>query len=141
MIGVSPQRLPMEIGRHLSVIFNGQRVIDSHNVFGHVIAACGLICFGALLALGWTLWNWRPYDGSKVGGKDDSLRQARSLLRMMIARWVLRGMFTREILYNPSFNIALGLAIGYCLLADAQPGARTRRLRRRAGNRCWRSLC
>ena len=27
----------------------------------------------------------------------------------------MRGMFTREILYSPTFNMAIGLTIGYCI--------------------------
>jgi hypothetical protein len=38
---------------------------------------------------------------------------------MTVFLWLVRGMFTREILYNPSFNIALGLAIGLCIIAEA----------------------
>ena len=119
LIGVSPQHIQVEIGRRLPVIYGEMRVIDSHNVFGHIFAASGMICFVALFALGWTLWTWRARDGSKLTGKDDPLFDARSLLRMMVVLWVARGMFTREILYNPSFNIAVGLAIGFCLLTDA----------------------
>ena len=41
---------------------------------------------------------------------------ARNLLRMMMLLWSLRGLFTREILYNPGFCIAIGLAIGLCIV-------------------------
>ena len=71
-----------------------------------------------MIAVGWTMWNWRPRVGGKIGGKEDPLRDARTLLRMMVALWVLRGFFSREILYNPSFSIGLGLAIGLCMLAE-----------------------
>ncbi len=118
LIGVSPQRIQLEIGRRLSVVFNEQRVIDSHNVFAHLFAASGMICFASLFYLGWILWTWRPRDNSPIGGKEDPLNAARGLLRMTVVLWAVRGLFTREVLYNPSFNIALGLAIGLCLLAE-----------------------
>jgi hypothetical protein len=37
---------------------------------------------------------------------------------MMAILWFVRGQFTREILYNPTFNIALGLVIGLCILSE-----------------------
>lgn len=117
VIGVSPQQIGFEIGRRLPVGFR-HSYVDSHNVFGHVVAASGLICFGALMWLGVSMFRWKARDGTPIGGKDDPLRQARKLMRMLIILWVVRGMFTREILYNPSFNIAIGLAIAMCLMAE-----------------------
>ena len=117
VIGVSPQVLPWEISRRVKMAHHGN-VLDSHNVYGHIFASSGMICFAAMIAVGWTMWNWRPRVGGKIGGKEDPLRDARTLLRMMVALWVLRGFFSREILYNPSFSIGLGLAIGLCMLAE-----------------------
>jgi hypothetical protein len=39
-------------------------------------------------------------------------------MRMLIVLWAVRGVFTNDILYNPSFNIAIGLCIGLCILAE-----------------------
>ena len=47
--------------------------------------------------------------------------QAQRLLRMMVLLWVIRGMFTSAILYNPGFSMGLGLAVGYCALLSAKP--------------------
>jgi hypothetical protein len=41
---------------------------------------------------------------------------ARNLLRLMLMLWALRGLFTREILYNPGFCMGIGLAIGLCIV-------------------------
>jgi hypothetical protein len=84
-----------------------------------VFAASGMICFMGLLAVGFTMWTVKPRDGGKLAA-DDPLRDARRLMRMMVLLWVVRGLFTREILYNPSFNIALGLAIGLAMLAQVE---------------------
>ena len=40
------------------------------------------------------------------------------LLRMLVVLWCVRGLFTREIIYNPCFAIAMGLVVGLCLLAE-----------------------
>ena len=117
VIGISPQVLPWEISRRVKTPHH-TNVLDAHNIYGHIFAASGMICFAALIAVGWTMWNWKPRTGGKVGGREDPLRDARKLLRMMVALWAVRGLFSREILYNPSFSIGLGLAIGLCMLAE-----------------------
>jgi O-antigen ligase len=111
IVGVSPSEIGWELGRRLQVRHR-MNYVDSHNVFGHVAAASGLICFAALLAIGYSMWNLKPADGSAFYGKDDPARQALTLMRMMIMLWVVRGMFTREILYNPACAIGVGLCIG-----------------------------
>jgi hypothetical protein len=115
LIGVSPQQLPFEIAR--KVESNNWTQLDSHNVFGHIAAGSGLICISALIATGWALWTWGP--GLRKLPKDDPLYAPRRLLRMLVILWVIRGLFTREVLYNPSFCIAWGLVIGLCILAEA----------------------
>ena len=136
IIGVSPQKLPWEIGSRTSVLhrFN---VVDSHNVFAHLFASSGVLCMVALGAVAWTMWFWKPRNGVKVGGKDDPLRDARTLLRMMVVLWFVRGAFTREILYNPSFNIAIGLSIGLCLLAETARESISRTAAGRVAPRTW----
>jgi len=118
VIGVSPQNLKFEIGRNIVFVFR-QPMIDSHNVFAHVFAGSGIICFGALIAFGWALWTWKPRDGGPIGGKGTPRRETLRLVRMLLFLWIVRGLFTREIMYNPSFNIAFGLAIGLLILVDA----------------------
>ncbi len=116
LIGISPQEINSELGRRTSVL-HGSSYVEAHNVFGHIFAASGVICFAALLAIGWTMWTYRPANGQSFV-KGSPLYDARSLARMMVLLWAARGMFTREILYNPSFNIALGLCIGLYILAQ-----------------------
>jgi hypothetical protein len=62
---------------------------------------------------------WSPFSPGEWPrqGRLDPLYEARNLCRMMIVLWVIRGMFTREILYNPAFNVGLGLCIGLLILA------------------------
>ncbi len=121
VIGVSPQMLPKRLGR-IAIVSGGHSVdaIYAHNVFGHVAAASGLICFAGLIAVGITIFTVKLSDGRQPVPKDDPRREARKLMRMMIVLWAIRGMFTHEILYNPACNIALGLAIGLFILAQSQ---------------------
>jgi hypothetical protein len=117
VIGVSPQQLPFEIGRRVTGEFDVQ-YLDPHNAFAHLFAACGVLSLLALFAVGWSMCFWKPRNGVKIGGNEDPLRDAVRLMRMMVILWAVRGFFTRDILYNPSFSIGLGLAIGLCMLAE-----------------------
>jgi hypothetical protein len=124
LIGVSPQRLPFEIARKVEM--SNWTQLDSHNVFGHIAAGSGFICLSALLAAGWAMWTWGP--GLHKIPKDDPLYAPRRLLRMMVILWVIRGgLFTREVMYNPSFCIGLGLCIGLCILGESARKTAVRR--------------
>jgi hypothetical protein len=112
--GVSPQKLPYEVAQRLYSKYRDE-VIDMHNVFAHLIGGTGIPCTLALFATAVALWFWRPRIplGTQLGA---SFYDARNLLRMMMILWAVRGFFTREILYNPGFCIAIGLAIGLCVV-------------------------
>lgn len=112
--GISPQQLPFEIGRRLYSQYHDE-VIDPHNVYGHLIGGTGFPCCLALLATAIALWFWRPKvpSGMQLGA---TFFDAKSVLRMTLLLWALRGFFTREILYNPGFCMAIGLAIGLCIV-------------------------
>ncbi len=119
IVGVSPQKAPEHLARAAGQVTGrtGHQIKAAHNVFAHIAASSGLICFAALLYLGWALWNPTPRDARWAGRKDDPVRQVRQLLRMMVVLWVIRGMFTSEIHFNVSCNIAIGLMLGLYILA------------------------
>ena len=39
---------------------------------------------------------------------------------MLVLLWAYRAMFTPDIMFNPCFNMALGMLISLCLLAQAE---------------------
>jgi O-antigen ligase len=121
IIGVGPQVLPYEIARYKTAGYNAG-ISEAHNVYAHVIGGSGLICFAAMLAVGWALCSWKLGDAD-IDPKQDPLRRARRLMRMLVLLWAVRALFTAEILFNPSFNMAIGLVIGYCTLAQTARGA------------------
>lgn len=61
------------------------------------------------------MWTWRLEPEPPPQLQVEFVR-SRKLLRMMLVLWVVRGMFTHEILYNPGFCIGLGLICGLCIL-------------------------
>jgi hypothetical protein len=110
LLGVSPQQLPIELGRRL----NMPGGVSAHNVLAHVMAGSGIPCLIALLAIGGLFWRWR-IDMRTSPPIAKRFREARHLLRMMLVLWLVRGLFTHEILYSPAFSLALGLCFGICL--------------------------
>lgn len=125
--GKTPQQLPYEIGRRLAAQYQEGGAIDTHNVFAHLLGGTGFVCFASLFAIAGMLMFWKPKlpPGMQLGA---GFYDARNLLRMMLLLWALRGLFTREILYNPGFCMGIGLAIGLCIveagLAEASSALR-----------------
>ncbi len=116
IIGVSPQDFTARLATSLG--FRGAR-IESHNVVAHVMGSSGFFCLLALGFVGWAMWFPFPKNEFRKTAPDDPIFEARKLMRMFVVLWFVRGMFTREILYNPAFNIAIGLAIGLLILAQS----------------------
>jgi hypothetical protein len=121
VFGASPIELPQELARRMPQDAisvgskNSIKVLDPHNVIVHIIGGCGFLTFAVFICLGWQMWK-RPRSGAKIRNALNGASGSHALLRMMLLLWVVRGMFTREILYSPSFSMGLGLTIGLCIL-------------------------
>jgi hypothetical protein len=113
LLGCSPQALPYELGRRLSSY--GLQVVDPHNIFANLIGGSGLICTSAFILAALTFWFWRP-PGVRRGSLEPAFLDARKFLRMALFLFAVRGLFSREVLYNPGFCMAIGLAIGLCIV-------------------------
>lgn len=113
LLGVSPEHLPFELGR-LSKI-SEVAWIDPHNVFGHVAGGSGLICLLGLIGAGWSMWHWPISAKTRKDPSASMYIAAVKVMHSMLILWVVRGMFSREILYNPGVCIGLGIAIGWCM--------------------------
>lgn len=105
-------RLDQVLREHIGISGGG-----AHNVIGAVVGGSGLLCFVALVYLGWSLWFW-SVPGRLGQPPPAEFLEARLLLRCMMVLWLVRGQFTDEILYAPGFCIGLGLAIGLCIAAE-----------------------
>ncbi|MCU1267783.1 MAG: O-Antigen ligase [Acidobacteria bacterium] len=122
VLGVSPSGLSRELGRRLpreaAVIHSlgDARVLGPHNAILQIIGGSGFIAFSCLGYFAWQLWKrprfGRPLSRALIG----QMHSGHILLRMIVVLWVLRGMFTDEVLYSPSFCIGLGLCIGLCMI-------------------------
>ncbi len=108
ILGASPRRLPFELAKRAKV---RALAIDPHNVLAFVAGGCGLLTFLALLASATALWR-RPPNFARLLVLNPTQAHHHDLLRMLLILWLARGMFSREILYSPSFSMAFGLVLG-----------------------------
>lgn len=119
LLGVSPQGLTLDLARRLPyhAVWAGRRlIIDPHNVFAQVLAGAGILTFAALCYFGWALWRRQSPPRPVRTAKGWLPIGAHATLRMLILLWIMRGLFTGEVLYSPSFNVAFGLLIGLCIM-------------------------
>jgi hypothetical protein len=107
ILGVSPQRLPVELGRYVGISGRG---IDAHNVLGLIFGGTGFLGFFSFLAFGYAM-----FFRNKLAQISARANEAHFLLRCMIVVWFTRAMFSGEIIFSPSFSLALGMAIGLCV--------------------------
>jgi hypothetical protein len=110
ILGISPRGLGWELARRT---MSDLGAVDAHNVIGHIFAASGLLTLFAMLWAGRCLWT--PFPGTS-----HVPTRAGALLRMFIVLWLVRGMFTREVLYSPTFCIGMGLALAAVIHARAR---------------------
>lgn len=112
ILGVSPQGLQRELARRLHSM---SPQLDPHNTFTHLFAGSGLVTLGAFFFLGWTICTRRP--ARRTQDLSPRARLALSLLRLLVVVFVVRGMFSRELIYNPAVAAAFGVAMGMALHA------------------------
>ena len=138
LLGVSPQKLPYELARRLG--YPGSQ-LETHNVFAHLAAGSGVPALVLLIAIAVVLWRWKPSIPLN-GAERVRFLQSRNLMRMVLVLWAVRGLFSHEILYSPTFCMALGLSLGLCLRFNRMPkglfgltGGKSRPLPAAAGRR------
>jgi hypothetical protein len=119
ILGVSPQDVPHRLGDLTQSEF-GLQVIDSHNVFGHLGSGSGLLCLILFVATGILLCTWNPYR-QQLKYTPTGFRDARALMQALMFLYLVRGMFTREILYNPGFAVGIGLVLGLMIVCSGEP--------------------
>jgi O-antigen ligase len=121
LLGVSPSGLPRELGKRMprdAVVIHSMgdiKFVGSHNVILQILGGSGVLTFGVFLLLAWQLWRIPHSSSAYPHPTIDVANSAHALLRMMMILWLVRGMFTDEVLYNPSFCIGLGLCVGLCI--------------------------
>jgi len=105
LFGVGPQNVPMELAKLLRLT----TAFGPHNAPAYLFALGGIavvIPFAAL-AVHLLLATSRFRERAST----------HRTLQLLLVLWIVRSLFTDEILYSPSFGIAFGLLLGHGLLA------------------------
>ncbi len=111
ILGASPQGLYFELAEDIA---GHKATIDPHNVVAHLVGGTGLVaslCFFGMMILLWQRGRGVPKDyfGNATA------RLAHRYLKLLMVLWIIRGLFSREILYMPVFAAAWGICIGWCI--------------------------
>jgi len=114
ILGVSPQGLYFELARRVNKHYEGG-IVDPHNVVAHLVGGTGLVCSGAFALFAVLLWR-RGRGVKKDFFGRDSARLAHRYLKLLMILWIVRGLFSREILYMPVFAAGMGICIGLCIV-------------------------
>jgi len=127
ILGASPQGLYFELAERVG---GHHGILDPHNVVAHLIGGTGLVCSAAFTLFAFLLWR-RGSGVKKDFFGNASATLAHRYLKLLMVLWIVRGLFSREILYMPVFAVGLGVCIGWCIVeqvwipASKQRAART----------------
>jgi hypothetical protein len=109
--GVGLDKLRIQLAERLET---GEGHVDPHNVYGFLLGAGGIFTFSLfflfLLSL---MFPVKLTSYTKYFAGD--YKKARVLMVGIIVLFLIRAVFTREILYNPNFIGSIGLLYSYLL--------------------------
>lgn len=111
VIGVGKDELHRQMATRLGLNKYGVEVTDSHNLWGYLFGATGILSMVAFLLFLWGLS--RKYFSEPVAAVRPYVKKIRFLLIGFVVLYIIRALFTREILYSPTFMGGLGLMLGY----------------------------
>ncbi|MDZ4715794.1 MAG: O-antigen ligase family protein [Cytophagales bacterium] len=113
LLGVGYDELHAEMARRLGVARFGKKKMDTHFLFGYIFGASGIfsLAFFIFFLIGMTRALPRPLGMAPLEKKN--MDKIRILLISFILLYISRSLFTREILYSPTFMAGMGLIYGY----------------------------
>jgi hypothetical protein len=111
ILGVGMDELHRQMAQRLKINRFGVKMMDTHFLPGYIIGSSGIIALILFLLFLYRLTN--RYGDQPI--KDDSLRQARYMIIFFVLLFFTRSLFSREILYSPTFISGLGIVFGHYL--------------------------
>lgn len=108
--GVGKDELHREMAKQLRVNRLGIKLVDTHFLFGYIFGATGMFTLLAFLLFLWRLTNKERFVplSAKV-----ELDRVHLMMSSFVFLFAVRSLFSREILYSPTFIGGLGLVYGY----------------------------
>lgn len=106
LVGTLLPKLDFVLGE--AIMGTPEMPIGPHSVLILLVAGGGLVVLVPFVFFGRSLWRLR------LGGRVLSQAQysAQWMLRRLILLWLVRGLFSDEVLYAPAFAVAAGLLVG-----------------------------
>lgn len=112
VLGVGMDELHRQLAYKLGLNRYGVEKTDSHILWGYLFGATGIFSFVSFAFFLLSLTKKRFYD-KKI--QIQYIHRARVLAIGFVILFVVRSLFSREILYSPTFMGGLGLIFGYYL--------------------------
>lgn len=113
ILGLGLDRLKKELDQRIQSDHD-HGLIDPHNIYGYLLGGCGFFTFGYFFAF----FKKMLYPIKKMSLKSPkgiAYNNSRILLLGIMVLFLIRGLFTREILYSPNFMGCIGLMYSYVL--------------------------
>lgn len=112
VLGVGPEQLRIELGERLE----REGPTDPHNVVAYVMGSGGAVLTITFAAFLWGLVR-TPHEWHRKA-VDRADRSVLTLARMMVVLFLVRGLFSAEVLFLPGFMMAFGLIAGRLAALD-----------------------
>lgn len=112
VMGVGMDELHRQMAYKLGLNRLGVEKTDTHILWGYLFGATGIFSLLSFLFFLIAFVKQRFYQG-KMQAK--AIHQTRTLVIGFVVLFVVRSLFSREILYSPTFMGGLGLIFGYYL--------------------------
>ncbi|HAA11324.1 MAG TPA: hypothetical protein DCE41_06320 [Cytophagales bacterium] len=115
--GVGKEGLILELGRRVKSL-TGR--VDPHNLYGYLMGAGGVFVFTAFFTFMANLIRRPKAPSSYAPYREKYEKSYRYMLLGFVVLYLIRGFFTREIIYSPTFMCMLGSLFGLVSRSHAQ---------------------
>ena len=113
ILGLGKDKLGREIPRRIGRLAGSRDIMDAHNLYGYLMGAGGIIAslffFRFLYKLAYPVSIKRVSSNNKT-------KFAQKLIIGFLLLFLARSLFSREILYSPTFIGSLGAIFGFFML-------------------------
>ncbi|MEL6538349.1 MAG: O-antigen ligase family protein [Bacteroidota bacterium] len=116
-LGLGKEGLILELGTRVKSL-TGR--VDPHNVYGYLMGAGGFFVFVSFFTFLGNLVRRPPAPNTYQPYRDRYEKAYRYLLVGFVVLFLIRGFFTREIIYSPTFMGMLGALFGLASRSHAQ---------------------
>ncbi|MBX2916330.1 MAG: O-antigen ligase family protein [Cyclobacteriaceae bacterium] len=108
-LGYGPIKLAEHLAESAAIVGYRGKLLDPHNLYGYLLGGSGIFSFTFFFLFLFGMVRYKPIKKIATRNTED----VRRLLIFFILIFLLRGFFTREILYSPTFISSLAILYGF----------------------------